>query len=135
MRLVEGSEAASSAERVALGEMRRQLHEWERARADLRAPAPAPAPAPPSPCPELTYEARSQVRVRRAPRRRAPAAPPSPPPSPTPGTGTGTRTRSRGTVHINLWTLDSDEGGARRRVLRNGTLDAWLQPATNDTNK
>lgn len=148
MRLVEGSEAASAAERDALGEMRRQLHEWERARADLRAPSPpsAPASSPPPPDVALTYsrsDARAQVRPAR--RRRAPPSPspPSPPPSPPPAPA---RTRSRGTVHINLWTLDeagapprggdaAPEGGPRRRALRNGTLDAWLAPASNDRNK
>lgn len=126
MRVVESSEAATSAECAALGEMQRQLREWEQARQQLRARSPSPAPAEPEPEPALTYtraDARAQVRARR---RRPPAPPPSPPPSPPPHATP--RTRSRGTVHINLWTLD-EAGGERRRALRNGTLDAWLAHA------
>ncbi|XP_028164743.1 helicase domino [Ostrinia furnacalis] len=105
MRLVESSEAATEAERAALGEMQRQLREWEAARRQLRERSPPPAPAPP------------------------PALPPAPPPpSPPPSPPAPARTRSRGTVHINLWTLD-EAGGERRRALRNGTLDAWLSHA------
>lgn len=124
MRLVESSEAATSAERAALDDMRRQLRDWEQARRQLRS---TPSPSPPA-SPALTYrreDARAQVRARR----RAPA----PAPAPAPPRGT----RSRGTVHINLWRLDA----ARRRPLRNGTLDAWLANAAdadrkhNDNNK
>ncbi|KAJ8723044.1 hypothetical protein PYW07_004224 [Mythimna separata] len=50
MRLVESSEAATSAERAALGEMRRQLREWEEARRQLRRASP-----PATPPPALTY--------------------------------------------------------------------------------
>ncbi|KAH9643392.1 hypothetical protein HF086_016681 [Spodoptera exigua] len=146
MRLVESSEAASEAERAALSEMRRQLHEWENARRQLRSePAAAPPPAA-APQPDLTYsrgDARAKVRARRRrapaprhrrrrrprPRARAPAQPTA-------------RTRSRGTVHINLWTLDERGGGAgdgaagaRRRPLRNGTLDAWLANAPSRSHK
>ncbi|KAL0841655.1 hypothetical protein ABMA28_013933 [Loxostege sticticalis] len=127
MRVVESSEAATSAERAALGEMQRQLREWEQARQQLRARSPSPAPAEPEPEPALTYtraDARAQVRARR----RRPPAPPSPPPSPPAPAHATPRTRSRGTVHINLWTLD-EAGGERRRALRNGTLDAWLAHA------
>ncbi|XP_053625087.1 helicase domino isoform X2 [Plodia interpunctella] len=53
MRMVESSEAATEAERAALGEMRRQLREWEDARRLLREESP-PAPAP-APAPALTY--------------------------------------------------------------------------------
>lgn len=64
MRLVESSEAASEAERSALSEMRRQLHEWENARRQLRSePAPDPEPAP---APDLTYsrgDARAKIWV------------------------------------------------------------------------
>ncbi|CAG5010866.1 unnamed protein product [Parnassius apollo] len=65
MRLVESSEAATEAERAALGEMRRQLREWERARRALRdEPEPEPEPAPaPAPTPELTY-CRSDARIK-----------------------------------------------------------------------
>ncbi|CAG4906239.1 unnamed protein product [Colias eurytheme] len=144
MRMVETSEAATEAERAALGEMRRQLREWERARRELRDRDPPPdRPADPP----LTYsadDARAQVRARRRARR----APPSPPPSPPAGPPAGPparpagpppatpRTRSRGTVHINLWTLDEAGGpAARRRALRNGTLDSWLAGADDDDNK
>ncbi|CAB3234827.1 unnamed protein product [Arctia plantaginis] len=114
MRLVESSEAATAAERAALGEMRRQLHEWEEARRQLRSESPGAAPR--AATPELTYgreEARAKVR---AGRRRA--APPSP----------EVRTRSRGAVHIDLWALDE------RRPLRNGTLDAWLATRSREEN-
>ncbi|KAJ8725323.1 hypothetical protein PYW08_003506 [Mythimna loreyi] len=52
MRLVESSEAATAAERAALGEMRRQLREWEEARRQLRGEDDVRAP---SPAPSLTY--------------------------------------------------------------------------------
>lgn len=140
MRLVENSEAATEAERAALGEMRRQLREWERARRALR-----DEPGAGEPGPELTYsreDARAEVRARRRRRAPPPAAPapappppPSPPPSPPAPAAPQPRTRSRGTVHINLWTLDeAAEGGARRRALRNGTLDSWLAGAPDRQN-
>lgn len=135
MRLVESSEAATEAERAALGEMRRQLREWEEARRQLRtAPPDPPSPAAPA-APELTYP-REDARAKVRPRRRAPA--------PAPG---ALRTRSRGTVHINLWTLDERGAGSaptgasagppapRRRALRNGTLDAWLSDGARCDNK
>ncbi|CAH2086991.1 unnamed protein product [Euphydryas editha] len=144
MRLVETSEAATEAERAALGEMRRQLREWEQARRALRDEPAADEPEA-EPDLELTYsreDSRAKVRARRRRRARvavksppAPPPPPSPPPSPPaaaparapPPAAPQPRTRSRGTVHINLWTLDeAAEGGARRRALRNGTLDSWL---------
>ncbi|XP_060810782.1 helicase domino [Amyelois transitella] len=49
MRVVESSEAATQAESAALGEMRRQLREWESARRQLRERDAEPEP-------ELTYE-------------------------------------------------------------------------------
>ncbi|XP_045445858.1 helicase domino [Melitaea cinxia] len=61
MRLVENSEAATEAERAALGEMRRQLREWERARRALR-----DEPGAGEPGPELTYsreDARAEIWV------------------------------------------------------------------------
>ncbi|CAK1582408.1 unnamed protein product [Parnassius mnemosyne] len=86
MRLVESSEAATEAERAALGEMRRQLREWERARRALRdEPEPAPAPEP-EPEPELTY-CRSDARVKvwvngsGAPEKMPMWCPPTPPSS------------------------------------------------------
>lgn len=99
MRLVESSEAASAAERAALGEMRRQLREWAEARRRLRSEPAGGA--------ELTY-ARDEARAKVRAGRRCAAG------------GGAVRTRSRGSVHINLWTLDEP------RRLRNGTLDAWL---------
>ncbi|XP_047021006.1 helicase domino [Helicoverpa zea] len=60
MRLVESSEAATEAERAALGEMRRQLREWEQARRALRSQSPAARE------PALTYarsDARAQIWV------------------------------------------------------------------------
>nr|XP_026501590.1 helicase domino [Vanessa tameamea] len=164
MRLVETSEAATEAERAALGEMRRQLREWEQARRALR-DEPASMEPEAEPDPELTYsreDSRAKVRARRRRRARlatksppAPPPPPSPPPSPpapptdeqvppapeassAPVTAAGApRTRSRGTVHINLWTLDeagAEGGGGRRRALRNGTLDSWLAGAPDRQN-
>lgn len=135
MRMVETSEASTTAEREALGEMRRQLREWEHARAVLRAEPSTPASPARAPSPEVTY-ARTEVRPRRR-RAAAPPRPPSPPPSPV-GGAAAPRTRSRGTVHINLWTLDEGTPepapAPRRRALRDGTLDAWLVQK-NDTNK
>lgn len=66
MRLVESSEAATSAERAALGEMRRQLREWEEARRQLRSES-VERPRDPDDV-ELTYsrtDARAKVRARR----------------------------------------------------------------------
>lgn len=140
MRLVESSEAATSAERAALGEMRRQLREWEEARRQLRSES-VERPRDPDDV-ELTYsrtDARAKVRARR--RRAAPPSPPPSPPAPS-ATPAPARTRSRGTVHINLWTLDAARAGsagagpgARRRPLRNGTLDAWLTNAAERDHK
>ncbi|CAF4842906.1 unnamed protein product [Pieris macdunnoughi] len=134
MRVVESGEAATEAERAALEDMRRQLREWEKARAALRdrpdAPDQPDRPAEPRLDDDeepLTYggeDARTKVRGRRRVKRGAPQSAPPPPPSPPPSPpGGAPRTRSRGTVHINLWTLDEREGAARRR---NGTLDSWL---------
>ncbi|VVD05859.1 unnamed protein product [Leptidea sinapis] len=141
MRMVESSEAASEAERTALGEMQRQLREWEQARAALRTQHDELGDAPAADEPALTYsgeDARTKVRARRR-RRRVPPAPaaahdPAPPAAPAAPAAPAPRTRSRGTVHINLWTLDERGAGAGATRLRNGTLDSWLTRADRTRN-
>ncbi|XP_041977772.1 helicase domino [Aricia agestis] len=109
MRLVENSEAATEAERNALGEMRRQLREWEQARRALRE---EPAPAPRAPSPDLTYcreDAAAQIWISaNDPIQKMPMWCPPTPPS------------SEGDVHCDSW--------ARALYRPGAAADALLPP-------
>ncbi|XP_037869142.1 helicase domino isoform X2 [Bombyx mori] len=75
MRVVESGEAASEAERAALGEARRQQREWESARRRLREEAAPPSPA-------LCYaraDAEAQIWISGAEERMPMWCPPTPP--------------------------------------------------------